>query len=458
MLKVTRFVSWKIWAGVLLVLLALIIPTWATEDTFGVMVTIQRGLETGSELKLLESVFRVVALNAVYSYPRYLGAFFISAAVVFTYRERRQLWVNMAISITIAGAINIYNGIFYGSQRISALPLFAIPVLQLLLWSLDYPHVGVMRRMPVMICVLTGFQFVNLMPALEHFSLGRDLNAVYVKMVLVSEGLRHTLNMVMLLFACIFFSMGVFMLRVLHDENRLIQINELKAENTEILMKARIKELQSRSNWELKHLVHDLKTPLTTIQTLAYVVGLSQREDQKECMEYLERIECSVEHMSKMISEILYEDQRGIISTTNLLDVVLAQLSVSPYASSLRCDNQIPEEMVRVNTIRMARAIINLTENSYHSRSDRPLEIHITVQYESDMVAIVVADNGVGIPSEQLDAIWNRGHSNQGSSGLGLAYVREIVSQTGGRTHIQSEVDVGTEISILLPRGETSHE
>ncbi len=449
---------WKFWTGIVLVVLAILVPSVATAESFGVVETIQRGLDHYSQVKLLEGVFRLVALNALYGYPRYLGAFFISAFVVVSFRGRKILWVNMGIAIAIAGFINVFNGSFYGSQRISALPLLAIPVLQMLLWSLDYPHVSLLRRMPVMMCVLTGFQFINLMPALEHLSLGRDLTAVYVKAVMVSEGLRHTMNITMLACASICFATGGLLLTLLHNENRLLQINQLKAENSEILMNARLKELQSRSNWELKHLVHDLKTPLTTIQTLAYVVKLNQREDQGESIHYLERIEGSVEHMSNMISQILYEDHRRLITTSALLDIALAQLSATSYASAIQSTNQIPDELVEINGIRMVRAIINLVENSSHSKSDRPLSIQITAALEEDMVAISVADNGIGIPKEQLDVIWNRGHSTQGSSGLGLSYVQETVTQCNGLVRIQSEVDVGTQITILLPRGETPHE
>ncbi len=456
--KLTRFVPWKIWLGIPLVLVAMAIPLWATQESFGVVSTIEKGLETGDQIQLLEGVFRLVALNALYGYPRYLGAFFISASAVVTFRGKNLLWMNMAMAIFIAGAINVYNGVVYGSQRISALPLLAIPVLQLLLWSLDYPHVGMWRRMPIMICVLTGFQFLNLMPALEHLSLGRDLTAVYVKQMLVAEGMRHTLNIVMLFCASIFFVVGGLMLQFIHNENRMIQINNLKAENTDILANARIKEQQNRTHRELSHLVHDLKTPLTSIQTLAYVVRLSQREGQEDCLAYLERIEQSVEHMSNMISEILYEDARGMMTTERLLGIVLAQLSVSPYAENIWSDNQIPEVQVHINAIRMARAIINLMENSYHSRSERPLEIILAAQMEGDLVALSVSDNGIGIPEDQQQAIWSRGHSNQGSSGLGLSYVQEVVTQCGGEIRMESQLDVGTTFTILLPRGEVNHE
>ena len=72
---------------------------------------------------------------------------------------------------------------------------------------------------------------------------------------------------------------------------------------------------------ELRHLVHDLKSPLTSMQALVGVVKLSagRRGDQTEG-EYLERIETMIDRMSSMISEILHEEQRSVVTTQELLD------------------------------------------------------------------------------------------------------------------------------------------
>ncbi len=191
-------------------------------------------------------------------------------------------------------------------------------------------------------------------------------------------------------------------------------------------------------------------------------VSHNQGEDRADCRDYLDRIEGSVEHMSNMISEILYEDYRVSITTIALLNIVLAQISATPYADALQVENEAPEAIVNVNSIRMARALINLTENAAHAQGDAPLSIQVKVKMQQEegahWVAITVSDNGLGIPAHQLDRIWLRGQSFWSSSGLGLPFVQETVQNCGGSVHIHSVEGQGTEITILLPSGGIIHE
>ncbi len=461
--QLSRFLFWKFFLGLSLLGVALVVPLLATADSLGVYRALEQGLATSSQIKLMTAPFCLFIKNILYCIPLYLGAFFLSASFSFDWRGRRLTLLNLVTVILVIVSIYYLNDQFYGITYAAGVPLFVIPVLQILLWALDYPYVNALHKAPVVLTTLAGFQFIDLMPALEHLPFGRDAAAVYMKSVLVGEGLRNTLNIVMLVCAFVCFVTSGLLLLIIHHENRLIQINQLKAANAEILLSAKMKELENRSTQELRHLVHDLKTPLTSIQTLAYVVRLhNQGEGQQQCLPYLDRIESSVDHMSSMISEILYEDHRITITTERLLSIVLAQLSATPYADAIQVDNQLPQSTVEVNSIRMARALINLTDNSSHAQGSAPLSIRLTVAEQEEegrpWVAITVADNGVGIPAHLLHNIWQRGHSTQNSSGLGLSFVQETVESCGGHIHIESHPHEGTEITILLPQGVIEHE
>ena len=61
-----------------------------------------------------------------------------------------------------------------------------------------------------------------------------------------------------------------------------------------------------------------------------------------------------------------------------------------------------------------------------------------------------VADNGVGISPERQKIVWSRGNSGEGSSGLGLAFVRSIVDRLGGEVTLCSKVNEGTHITITI--------
>ena len=65
-------------------------------------------------------------------------------------------------------------------------------------------------------------------------------------------------------------------------------------------------------------------------------------------------------------------------------------------------------------------------------------------------------DNGAGIDKERLHSVWDRGISGRQSSGLGLAFVRNVVEKMGGEIRVSSTPGQGTRISLELPeeRGE----
>ena len=63
-------------------------------------------------------------------------------------------------------------------------------------------------------------------------------------------------------------------------------------------------------------------------------------------------------------------------------------------------------------------------------------------------LVFTVEDNGSGIDEAQLQSIWDRGTSGRQSSGLGLAFVRNVVEQMHGEIHIQSHPGQGTRICL----------
>ena len=89
--------------------------------------------------------------------------------------------------------------------------------------------------------------------------------------------------------------------------------------------------------------------------------------------------------------------------------------------------------------------------------------VWITLLAQADSVIIEVRDNGIGIPSDQLDRIFDRFTQVEGSAtrryegtGIGLALVKEIVTQHGGTISVTSTLGQGTTFALTLPRGDTT--
>lgn len=300
---------------------------------------------------------------------------------------------------------------------------------------------------------ITALQFLDMMPLLWNFPFGRGESSYDIKLVSKFLQADSFLQAMATIFFALFLFMSVLLLLLVVDENNIRRISEQKELNEHMLMETRMRILENRTYMELRHLVHDLKSPLTSMQALVGVVKLSagRRGDQTEG-EYLERIETMIDRMSSMISEILHEEQRSVVTTQELLDAVMVQISSAEYADLVHTENRAPEAKIRINKIRFSRVLINLVENAAYAvrRPDGKIWIRVE-ETEGAEIRFQVEDNGTGIPRELLGEIWEKGFSIRSSSGLGLNFVQQVVEQCGGSVELESVEREGTVVTVSLP-------
>ena len=103
------------------------------------------------------------------------------------------------------------------------------------------------------------------------------------------------------------------------------------------------------------------------------------------------------------------------------------------------------------------RSVLNLVDNAI-KYSGEGSAVTVRTRQESASALIEVADNGAGIPPENLGRIFDRfyrvdrGRSRrEGGTGLGLAIVKELVESLGGTVNVSSDVGKGTAFTIALP-------
>ena len=102
--------------------------------------------------------------------------------------------------------------------------------------------------------------------------------------------------------------------------------------------------------------------------------------------------------------------------------------------------------------------VLNLLSNAFKFTLEG--EIAVTLQARGDAAVLTIRDTGTGIPSEELPRLFDRFHRVEGAkgrsfegSGIGLALVKELVAQHGGKIAVESEVGVGTSFAVTLPLG-----
>ncbi|MGV8042709.1 MAG: ATP-binding protein [Thermoanaerobaculaceae bacterium] len=101
----------------------------------------------------------------------------------------------------------------------------------------------------------------------------------------------------------------------------------------------------------------------------------------------------------------------------------------------------------------LLRILLNLVDNAVAATENRPEPaITVTCRRSPRQVTVGVEDNGIGIPPEQLDRVFQPLFSTKPEgSGMGLAIVQRLVAKMGGSTRLQSAPGAGTRIEVVLP-------
>ena len=228
-------------------------------------------------------------------------------------------------------------------------------------------------------------------------------------------------------------------------------------------------EKKNRELVEVNQLIsHDLKKPLTVFKT---VVGLLQGShlgelNQRQSDAMLNASE-SVSYMEELVNDILEAsrlDYDGIRFDFQEMDMTLL---IGKLIRRLRFLLEETGVRVRVDPLpvicgdesALTKIFMNLIGNAINYRdNEKDLKrLVIRAFEEGDDWVFEVEDNGIGIPADNIECIWEKFQrgSNTGSvhgSGLGLYIIRELSRGHGGDAAVRSEECAGTTFSIRLPK------
>ena len=109
----------------------------------------------------------------------------------------------------------------------------------------------------------------------------------------------------------------------------------------------------------------------------------------------------------------------------------------------------------KINATEFSRVVSNLINNSVESFGQKG-KVTVSIRGNNSFITVSIRDNGKGIPKEVLSKLGTRGLSHEkDGTGLGIHHARETIENLGGQLQIESEVGVGTSITITIPRSET---
>jgi len=204
---------------------------------------------------------------------------------------------------------------------------------------------------------------------------------------------------------------------------------------------------------------HELRTPITVALGHAELVERASREperaeDARIVVDELQRLRRLADRLLLLATS---EDpdflSRSPVQVEQLLAAILQRWA--PIARRWRLDPIEPATVVG-DADRLGLALDALVENAVKHTGPGD-EIRLGAQRQGDLVAIVVADSGTGMPADQLEGIFARFARLDGSRsrdlggvGLGLAIVKAIMQAHGGTVAVQSTPGGGSSFQLLL--------
>ncbi len=213
---------------------------------------------------------------------------------------------------------------------------------------------------------------------------------------------------------------------------------------------------------------HELRTPLTALRGNAEIL-LRQIEmgavEKEDAIEILSDIRDESERMGRLVQNLLTLARADVGWTPELELVPLDQIASDASRLAVRLAGKhefsfdIDEEVdVIGNSDQLKQLLLILLDNAFTYTPEKS-SVSLAVEGQDDTARLVVRDSGPGIPSEQLERIFDRFYRGDAArdkraagAGLGLPIARWIVECHNGKIEAESEIGKGTAITVTLPK------
>ena len=249
-----------------------------------------------------------------------------------------------------------------------------------------------------------------------------------------------------------------------------VVLRELSIEGNQIGSVVTIEDISEQERLEsvrrdfISNISHELKTPIGAIALLTET--LLGEPDTDLVQKFAPNILQETERLSETIDDLLSLSriEHGSTDSFNQIDLLKCIEQAIDRVNTFAKQNEVtvltsfPPAPVHLfgDELQLTSAFYNILENSVKYKRINQGNVHLTVQQLDDFIEVEISDNGIGIPTKDLDRIFerfycvDRSHSGSGV-GLGLAIVRHVIVNHEGVIRIESTEGVGTTFFIQFP-------
>ncbi|MDN6293873.1 MAG: two-component system histidine kinase PnpS [Alkalibacterium gilvum] len=212
---------------------------------------------------------------------------------------------------------------------------------------------------------------------------------------------------------------------------------------------------------------HELRTPITALKGFSETLLDGALDDNDVLVEFLEIINKEAGRLDVMVNDILQLSKleqrqdngaKDIINVNETIEDVLKVLSQKISLKDIHV-NIVGQKgiEIEINPDHLKQIIINLVSNAVAYTSEKG-KVTIEIGITDNNLKLSVVDNGMGIPENQLNRIFERFYRvdksrsrNIGGTGLGLSIVKWLVENNEGHIEVKSEVNQWTDFTVWLP-------
>ena len=413
--------------------LSVIGPWIVNPIDFGVIELIWRALENDQVGPLLDAGIRLACMNTLQDVPIYLGALSLAEALADRHKDKAILLSYAVPIITVPlvyWVVYRLHGVAYDFTMPAILGIAGV------VFVLRLGSASSMKRkwqsLWIVALLLAGFEWLSISPALTTLGFGHGDVSLDLKTAASVLNAGNLLDLLSFIVGSVMILSGLITSKFMIDYQAYIRLMEEEKQRSLQFEQMRSEAVKARTYRELQALVHDLRTPLTTIQGLASAMS-EFAVDPDDARVHSRTISEAADRMDDMIGELLSGSARRTMSSAQFARRVAAHLPSEKTNGAVRLyiGNNLPQ--IKVNETRLVRAVANLVDNALDASTS-----HVDIKFASrgEFLEIAVEDDGPGLGDDELEDCWKEGFSTKNSSGLGLSFVKRVVEEHGGSVRI----------------------
>jgi len=229
------------------------------------------------------------------------------------------------------------------------------------------------------------------------------------------------------------------------------------------------KKLSELKNDFISNMTHEFKTPISTISLACQ--AMKDKDMMGVIVEkttpFVQMIQDENKRLEVLVERILQSatiDKGDVPTKIELLNLteIVVELCKHARFRMQSVEGELIEEIdstpvyIQADRMHTSNVISNLIDNAIKYSKDKP-RVTVVLKKDTETSTLIIKDEGIGISKEHIDKIFDKLYRiptgnvhNVKGFGLGLSYVKAIVSLNNWKLHVSSKLNVGSEFSITF--------